>query len=182
MPRGRQLSLEERKLIIRLFDSGNTVTKIANALERSRRAVKSVLDNTGKLRASPRSGRPPNLTTVAKRRLIREASKGESSARELNIMLDLPITGSRTRAILSAAPHLKYSRMKRGPMLTPSHVLRRKACATEHATWDDAKWASVVWSYEKKFNFDGPDGWAHYWHDLRKEKKVFSKRQNGAGL
>lgn len=28
---------------------------------------------------------------------------------------------------------------------------------------------------------DGPDGFAYYWHDLRKEEPVFSKRQLGGG-
>jgi hypothetical protein len=26
---------------------------------------------------------------------------------------------------------------------------------------------------------DGPDGNSYYWHDLRKEKEIFSKRQQG---
>ena len=28
---------------------------------------------------------------------------------------------------------------------------------------------------------DGPDRFTYYWHDLRKENKYFSKRQNGGG-
>ena len=47
-------------------------------------------------------------------------------------------------------------------------------------TWDD-QWLQVTFSDEKKWNFDGPDGCRHYWHDLRKEKEIFSKRQFGGG-
>ena len=39
----------------------------------------------------------------------------------------------------------------------------------------------MIFSDEKKFNLDGPDGWMGYWHDLRKEPEVFSRRQNGGG-
>ena len=43
------------------------------------------------------------------------------------------------------------------------------------------KWSDVVFTDEKKWNLDGPSGFHCYWHDLRKEKKIFKKRQSGGG-
>jgi hypothetical protein len=42
----------------------------------------------------------------------------------------------------------------------------------------DGRWSSFQ---TKKFNFDGPDGLNYYWHDLRKAKVRFNKRQGGGG-
>ncbi|GBN88792.1 Transposable element Tc3 transposase, partial [Araneus ventricosus] len=39
----------------------------------------------------------------------------------------------------------------------------------------------VIFSDEKKFNLDGPDGFRYFWYDLRKEKEIFSKRTFGGG-
>ena len=41
------------------------------------------------------------------------------------------------------------------------------------------KWETAEFS--EKFNLDGPDGSLYYWHDLRKEKQLFSKILFGGG-
>lgn len=39
----------------------------------------------------------------------------------------------------------------------------------------------MIFSDEKKFNLDGPDGWNYYWRDLRQDPRIFSKRNFGGG-
>lgn len=39
----------------------------------------------------------------------------------------------------------------------------------------------IIFSDEKKFNLDGPDGCQFYWRDLRKEPKYFKTRNFGGG-
>ena len=52
--------------------------------------------------------------------------------------------------------------------------------AINHISWKE-EWYKIIFSDEKRFNLDGPDGWSHYWHDLRTEPKIFRKRQSGGG-
>lgn len=44
-----------------------------------------------------------------------------------------------------------------------------------------SEWQNVLFSDEKKFNLDGPDGFQNYWHDLRREKSVRMSRNFGGG-
>ena len=46
----------------------------------------------------------------------------------------------------------------------------------EKSNMDKEEMGNRVVFDEKKFNLDGLDGSQCYWHDLRKEKQLFSKR------
>ena len=48
-------------------------------------------------------------------------------------------------------------------------------------TWTKEKLEIMMFSHEKKFYLDGPDGSRCYWYDLRKEMYLFSKRVFGGG-
>ncbi|CAD6196782.1 unnamed protein product [Caenorhabditis auriculariae] len=43
------------------------------------------------------------------------------------------------------------------------------------------EWNEIIFSDEKNYNLDGPDGYAHYWRALRKDPMYFSKRNFGGG-
>ncbi|CAF3809193.1 unnamed protein product [Rotaria magnacalcarata] len=51
----------------------------------------------------------------------------------------------------------KIFKKKHSPALTTPHKDLRLSWAKDHMTWNN-EWHKVVWSDEKKFNLDGPDG------------------------
>ncbi|CAF2016077.1 unnamed protein product [Rotaria magnacalcarata] len=75
---------------------------------------------------------------------------------------------------------LKKMKKKHSPALTTAHKILRLTWAKDHMTWNN-EWHKVIWSDEKKFNLDGPDGFSYYWYDLRKEEEIFSTRVQGGG-
>ena len=52
--------------------------------------------------------------------------------------------------------------------------------ATETVSWG-IEWEKVIYSDDKKFDMDGPDGWCRYWRDFRKDEKHLSRKHTGAG-
>jgi len=70
--------------------------------------------------------------------------------------------------------------MFKKPILSQQHKEIRLAWCLDKINIGQ-HWNQVVFSDEKKFNLGGPNGFAYYWRDLRKEKLIFSKRQQGGG-
>ncbi|WKY14152.1 hypothetical protein Q1695_000029 [Nippostrongylus brasiliensis] len=99
-------------------------------------------------------------------------------AMDLRRQLDLPVLKWTVLRCLNRSPHIVHHVMKRGPYLTNIHKAARWKFAREHMS---TNWTMVIFSDEKKWNLDGPDGYNHYWRDLRKEKQVFSRYNFGGG-
>lgn len=65
------------------------------------------------------------------------------------------------------------------PQMTPLHKEYRVKWCRKYISKEESFWNSAIFSDEKKFHGDGPYGLASYWHDLRTEEGIHSKRQKG---
>jgi hypothetical protein len=82
------------------------------------------------------------------------------------------------RHYLRSCSYLNYEKRKRYGQLTSAQKNARLNFALKHCSWT-SEWKSVVFSDEKKFNLDGPDGLQYYWRDLRREPQIFSEGKSG---
>lgn len=180
MPRNVQFSKTEILQIYRLKARGMKVVDIARKIGRSRAGIYRILSKGDNFETKSRSGRPKKTTKRQDREIFRLVSTQNLSVRSISREVTVPVSKSTVHRRLQVSKLLAYRKMRRSPKLTKRHKDARVQWARNHMNWTD-EWLSVLFSDEKKFNLDGPDGWAYYWHDIRKEPQTFFSRQQGGG-
>lgn len=180
MGSGKPLTEHERGQITAYKDAGLSNRAIAQRIGRSARVVNNFVRLGDQYGTKTSTGRPRSLSARQERHVCRMVGSGEASLGQLSRNPDICVHKSTLSRAVQRCGHLRYARMKRQPRMTNAHKATRLAWGREHAHWGE-RWKTVVFSDEKKFNLDGPDGWRYYWHDIRTEEQVFSKRQQGGG-
>ncbi len=180
MPKGFPLSESEIKTINRLINENLSHRQIALKIKRSKTLVTNYLKNPKSYGNLKRSGRRISLEPRPRRQILRVASSNTISCKKIAGTLGLKVSRWTINRIINQSGYIRYAKKIVSPALTDGHKELRLSWAKEHMTWNE-EWKNIIWSDEKKFNMDGPDGFSYYWHDLRKEKSVFSKRAQGGG-
>ena len=178
MPRGRQLSDAEKATILAHYHHGMSHVDISQEVVRCRSTVQKFLARPKVKQQKRWVARNKKLTEAAERALIREACNVEMSPTELKKHFTLSVSLRRVQQILSSVSYLRYESMKKGCIKLKMHRKMRLTWARNHLE-TGTDWRRHIFTDEKKFILDGPDGLACYWHDLRKEREIFSKRQQG---
>ena len=150
---------------------------IARDIKRFIKVISNFLQNPEAHGTKKSTERPPKLIPTTRRRVLRESSKKGISSKYLQTSLDLNITLRRVRWILNSSKDFVYKKRITIPTLTKRHKKRRE----EWVQWNAENWSKVIFSDEKKFNLDGPDGFQFYWYDLRKVEQIFSEHLFGGG-
>jgi transposase len=180
MPRGKYLNSPEKAVIKSLSKRGASSRDIALEIGRSKTVVNNFLAKGDDYGKKAKTAGNTKITQRQKQQLLSLASKGKHSVMEIVRELDLPIKKTAAWNIIKQSGRLKYSKRQKTPALTQQHIAARLAWAQQYMPWT-TEWTNVVFSDEKKFNLDGPDGYQHYWHDLRKEPQLCTRRNFGGG-
>jgi transposase len=179
MGRGRNLSDHERSRISAFRELGLSNSAIATRLGRSRKAVRNVINHDPN-REIQRRGRKRKLSDRDVRQIHRLVSNRKITSAAVKRELQLEVSTRTIRERIRESPHIKRQKLRRGPVSNDRTKQVRLAWAQAHAG-DDQNWDEIIFSDEKKFNLDGPDGYNYYYHDNRKEKLRMSTRQSGGG-
>ncbi|CDF37093.1 unnamed protein product [Chondrus crispus] len=173
MGKGKQLSTEEQAVIVALSKEGKSIYAISKQTKRSRDVISKLLSSPAQYGKRYGNAGNAKISEHTRRHMLREASEGESSASDIKRALQLPIKARSVRQIRASSSNLKYIKQECVPPLTKHPLEDRLSFARIRYAWNPGQWGKVVFSDEKKFNLDGPDGFAYQWHDIRQEKQIF---------
>ena len=180
MEKGKQLTSEEIGKIMAYRDQGLSMEQISVKIGRSKCAICHLLkdpENYGK-KKSP--GRRKSLCPRDPSLVLRLARTQHLNSTQIQARIETTTSTSTIRRVLQQDQFMKFSKLKKKPKLELRHAKARLEFSERHIR-NRTNWDKIIFSDEKKWNLDGPDGIHFYWHDLRDEKRVLSRRQQGGG-
>lgn len=177
------MTIDDRKVgqILALYREKKSLRKIAELVHVSKSGVEYVLRHRLIRTQSRKRGVNYVVSATVRRAIIREASKTGKSAGTIHRELSLSCSVRTVQRYLSQSAIMRWKKIKVAPRLLERHKLQRLAFAKKMLPLGQQYWHRVVFSDEKRFCLDGPDGNAYYWHDIRKEPRYMSKRHSGGG-
>lgn len=179
MPRGKSLTGEEKGKIKVYHEIGLSNREISRRLGRSSCVIDNFINKGPQYGTKKRPGRTPLVTNRAKREMKRLLIRDNLCAKELMAKMDLGVGVRRVQQIIKKDLKLSYETKCAKPELLPRHKLARLRFAEKHRFWRE-EWRTVIFTDEKKFNLDGPDGGHKYWRS-KNDPKIVRKRRNFGG-
>lgn len=181
MPRGIPLNDFQKGQITAYKNDGKGVREIARKLQVSPNTVSNFIKHPDRNGKRKKTGRPKKLTTRDERKLVHELKKSSGSIAKAQNQAGLTHVSRQTvYNYVTRSKRFIFKKRKHHPKWKQTHINNRLSWAKEHMSWM-TEWTSVIFSDEKKFNLDGPDGYQYYWHYLKNAEQFYSTRQMGGG-
>lgn len=158
-----------------------TIREISSTVGRSVGAVHKVLNHPQRLQLSRKRGATKKINTRGRRQILRSLFAQHSSAPEVHRSLALDCSVRTVQRAIREVDWTAYKKTKAKPALTARHKQARVNWANHMMLQNDQWWRCVVFSDEKKWSMDGPNGMRFQWVDQRRQEKVNKRRHVGGG-
>ena len=178
MTKGTKLSEFEKGEITVLKRVGKPQREISKVLGCSKIVICNYLKSPNKHGTRKPTDRPEKIQG----RIVHEVKKKTSSTSKiLKSLIDAPCSTKTIRRHLKNEK-IKHKKIIHRPRLTMKHKKKRLEYAHQYQTMNTKKRRKDVFSDEKKFNLDDPDGFQKYWHPKSfPEENYSSTRHSGGG-
>lgn len=187
MAKQKILNLSEKTKIDVYRSEGYSNRAIAKKIGRSPTVVDNYIKDPEGYGKNFKGRVSLSLSTYEKRKIIRIASNSALSLSKIRAQAGVEASKSSVRRVIKSCEYLKYLKLQKKPPLNAPRKEKRLQFARDYMVWDVQQrghvndWRTVVFTDEKKFNLDGPDGYNYYFHDLRKEKRFLNRHHSREG-
>jgi len=180
MPRGTKLNNEEIHKIDAFRNCGLGIRDIGRRINRSDAVIRNYFKKAKNYGIKKPTKGNQKISKRSIGQIKEEATKNKLSASHIVSKLNLTVTTRRVQQILHSCEHIVYRKSIKSPNLKKGHKEARLQFAKTVMHWN-TEWKNIIFSDEKKFNLDGPDGLSYYWHDLKKSTSPRMSRNFGGG-
>jgi transposase len=132
MPRGKQLTHDEKTQIDAYRDAGKGYQWIANKLNRSKSAIVGYVTGYRDHGKKKRKGQPKKLSKRDERAIGRAASNSTKSVAMIGRELGLDVSRETVRKAIHRNPNIVRAKMAKIPKLKPEHKTRRLEFARQN--------------------------------------------------
>lgn len=191
--KGKEISVDERKIIMKLFVEGKSLRDIGQTVGRAHSSIQRVISNytsTGSIISKSRTGRPPLLTKRENKRIIQLVRLNPRiTAYQVKLEVEERFSKSVSddtirRIIKKAGYHSRVARRK--PYISDINRQKRMDFANEFVSKPPEFWNKVIFSDESKFCIFGIKGKKLVWRKkgtaLDKNNLVPTVKHGGGGI
>lgn len=189
--KGKNTSLEQRKLVILHYENGKKYKDIAEMLNIKPNTVGDIIrryKNEDRIEFIQQTGQPKKLTETEERAIVRKIKinprlSAPKIVTEVSTEFGKTISESTVRRIIKREGYNGRVARKK-PFMNLTNRKRRLNFAKEHITKDVKWWDDVIFLDESKFNIFGSDGKTMVWRKPNEElkgKNIMPTVKHGGG-